>query len=338
MPVEPPPRIGDGQTHDGRFHGDPLRDGCRTARNLLRTGEVTLALQVLEALHLADADPEPVATCLSSLVECRLARGEVALAGRVADRLLPLADVPGPAGALAQHALGGLAAARGDHEAAATHHVSAGALLGPVLDDAETVPWRSGAALALARLGRHREAATLAAAQVELALAGGSPYAVAQALRTAAATNSDGRRLLLLRRACAALDGFRADRLKAQIGTDLAVLLILQGDPAHEALGLLRAAEEYAGREDLFPLQQRVRGLLERLGEEPRRIRSETLASLTATEQRAARMAADGLTNREIATQLGVTVKAVEWHLSHVYRKLGIRSRTSLSASLGVPA
>ena len=333
MLVEPPP-----QTRGGQLPDDPVQAGCLAARDHLRTGEVTRALQVLEALPLDDAAPEPAATGLSSLVECRLARGEIALARRVAVRVQPMADVPGPTGAHAQHALGELAAARGDHEAAATCHAAAGVLLGPAPDDAETVPWRSGAALALTRLGRHREAAALAEAQVEVALTSGSPYAVAQALRTAAATNSDGRRLLLLRQARATLDGVRADRLSAQIGTDLAVLLTLQGDPAREALCLLRTAEEYAGREDLLPLQQRVRGLLERLGEQPRRIRSETLASLTATEQRAARMAADGLTNREIATQLGVTVKAVEWHLSHVYRKLGIRGRTSLSDSLGVPA
>jgi DNA-binding CsgD family transcriptional regulator len=30
-----------------------------------------------------------------------------------------------------------------------------------------------------------------------------------------------------------------------------------------------------------------------------------------------------------------VTIKAVEWHLSHVYRKLGISSRTNLSTTLG---
>ena len=46
-------------------------------------------------------------------------------------------------------------------------------------------------------------------------------------------------------------------------------------------------------------------------------------------------MAADGLTNRQIANQLVVTVKAVEWHLSHVYRKLGIRSRNDLATALG---
>ncbi|MFC6343473.1 helix-turn-helix transcriptional regulator, partial [Nocardioides hankookensis] len=61
----------------------------------------------------------------------------------------------------------------------------------------------------------------------------------------------------------------------------------------------------------------------------------ETLASLTAAEQRVARLAATGLTNREIADQLVVTVKAVEWHLSHVYRKLGIHSRGALSTALG---
>jgi DNA-binding CsgD family transcriptional regulator len=68
----------------------------------------------------------------------------------------------------------------------------------------------------------------------------------------------------------------------------------------------------------------------------PRRILSETLASLTVTEQTTARLAASGLTNREIAAQLEVTVKAVEWHLSNVYRKLNISGRTGLAESLGI--
>ncbi len=59
------------------------------------------------------------------------------------------------------------------------------------------------------------------------------------------------------------------------------------------------------------------------------------MAALTVSERRVARMAADGLTNRQIASELVVTVKAVEWHLSHVYRKLGISSRTNLSTTLG---
>jgi DNA-binding CsgD family transcriptional regulator len=42
-------------------------------------------------------------------------------------------------------------------------------------------------------------------------------------------------------------------------------------------------------------------------------------------------LARDGMRNREIADLLGVSVKAVEWHLSHVYRKLGIRSRNDLA-------
>jgi DNA-binding NarL/FixJ family response regulator len=49
-----------------------------------------------------------------------------------------------------------------------------------------------------------------------------------------------------------------------------------------------------------------------------------------------ARLAADGLTNKAIAGQVEVSVKAVEWHLSRVYRKLGIRSRTGLAAALGL--
>ncbi|WP_323794544.1 helix-turn-helix transcriptional regulator, partial [Nocardioides sp.] len=74
---------------------------------------------------------------------------------------------------------------------------------------------------------------------------------------------------------------------------------------------------------------------LERLGEAPRRRESEALAALTAGERRVAALALDGLTNREIAEQLVVSVKAVVGHLSKTYRKLGVRSRGALVAAIG---
>jgi DNA-binding CsgD family transcriptional regulator len=58
---------------------------------------------------------------------------------------------------------------------------------------------------------------------------------------------------------------------------------------------------------------------------------------LTETETRVAAMAADGLTNKQIATTLFMGVSTVEAHLSHAYRKLGIRSRAGLGAKLVTP-
>ena len=55
---------------------------------------------------------------------------------------------------------------------------------------------------------------------------------------------------------------------------------------------------------------------------------------LTATEQRVVDLAAEGLSNKEIALQLVVTVHTVEAHLSHAYAKLGIRSRRQLPRRL----
>jgi DNA-binding CsgD family transcriptional regulator len=305
--------------------------------DLVRAGRITEALQVLDAPDPC-ADALPAVRHAAALTECHLARGDLARALSTAEYVRPFTSYDGPAGALAAYTLGETASAQGDADLARLRYAEASHRLGADLDDPNDVPWRAGAALALTRLHQQREADLLAREHLSLARASGSPYALAYALRTASTTNADGTRLGLLREAQSVLTQVEALRLAAQVDTDLAVLLTLQGDAAAaaKAVILLRRAEAYAGREDLFPLQTRIRGILERIGEVPRRILSETLASLTVTEQTTARLAASGLTNREIAAQLEVTVKAVEWHLSNVYRKLKISGRTGLAESLGI--
>ncbi|WP_329136396.1 AAA family ATPase [Streptomyces sp. NBC_01476] len=58
------------------------------------------------------------------------------------------------------------------------------------------------------------------------------------------------------------------------------------------------------------------------------------LTALTSTERRVALLVAQGATNRETATMLTVSVKTVEAALTRAYRKLGVRSRTTLSRAL----
>jgi DNA-binding NarL/FixJ family response regulator len=53
---------------------------------------------------------------------------------------------------------------------------------------------------------------------------------------------------------------------------------------------------------------------------------------LTTIEQRVAVLVAEGRTNPEVADELGLTDKAVEWHLSRAYRKLGVHSRGELTS------
>ncbi|RVU27737.1 LuxR family transcriptional regulator [Streptomyces antnestii] len=53
---------------------------------------------------------------------------------------------------------------------------------------------------------------------------------------------------------------------------------------------------------------------------------------LTAQEQAVARLVAGGLSNQETAAELFISVKTVQYHLTHIYTKLGIRSRSELAA------
>lgn len=74
---------------------------------------------------------------------------------------------------------------------------------------------------------------------------------------------------------------------------------------------------------------QRARAELGRIGG-----RAATRRSLTETERRVAQLVASGHTNREVADTLFLAVKTVEWNLSRIYQKLGVRSRSELAAML----
>jgi DNA-binding CsgD family transcriptional regulator len=73
---------------------------------------------------------------------------------------------------------------------------------------------------------------------------------------------------------------------------------------------------------------------LEATGETVRKRTVETLDELTPQEAQVARLAADGQTNPEIAAQLFLSPRTVEWHLSKVFGKLGISSRKELRSAL----
>jgi len=331
----------------------PVDPDVMAAVRHLYAGRVADSLRLLEqpaATPRGRADQVLAAACT---IEARLARGELAVAMRTARDLHTELSLDGdhavadaaddPVAAVAHHSCGELAAALGGNEDALAHQLRAGRLLagtrrtphGPHL-----LPWRGSAAIALVRLGRGREGLELATEWHEVATASDSPIARAHALRVLAVVGPGPDRTERLQEARGLLAEGAAPRLLAQIHADLAALLLLQ-HPRHtpdadRAVRMLREVEEYAGREELAPLQARVRELLERAGEGPRRHHREVLATLTHVEQRIARLAADGLTNREIAEQMVVTVKVVERHLSRVYRKLEIRSRSRLPAAFGL--
>ena len=56
---------------------------------------------------------------------------------------------------------------------------------------------------------------------------------------------------------------------------------------------------------------------------------------LTAAQTRVAQLVVSGLTNREIAAKLYMSIRTVETHLTKIYRELGIRSRAQLAGAIG---
>lgn len=101
-----------------------------------------------------------------------------------------------------------------------------------------------------------------------------------------------------------------------------------------EARARLSAGLDLAHQLGARVLQDRAEAELRAAGARPRRAAVSGPDSLTPSERRVTVMACAGDTNREIAQKLFVSVKAVEAHLAHAFRKLGITSRRELAQAL----
>jgi DNA-binding CsgD family transcriptional regulator len=86
---------------------------------------------------------------------------------------------------------------------------------------------------------------------------------------------------------------------------------------------------------DMDGFAERARRELLATGAKVRKRSVETNHDLTAQEAQIARLAGNGLSNPEIAAQLFISSRTVEWHLRKVFMKLGITSRRQLRTPFG---
>jgi DNA-binding CsgD family transcriptional regulator/tetratricopeptide (TPR) repeat protein len=192
---------------------------------------------------------------------------------------------------------------------------------------------RSTAALARSALNQPREARALAAEELDAARAFGAPRAVGIALRTMALVGP-GPGIPRLHESVAALEGSEARLELARSLVELGSAIRRTGG-RRESRGPLRRGLDLAYKCGGTLVADRAREELLVSGARPRRPQATGRDALTASERRVAAMATEGLSNREIAQGLFLSPKTVEMHLSHVYRKLGIHSRTQLARALG---
>jgi DNA-binding CsgD family transcriptional regulator len=100
----------------------------------------------------------------------------------------------------------------------------------------------------------------------------------------------------------------------------------------------LRTAYELFRDFGVDTFAERARLELEATGEHARKRTADTLGELTPQELQIARLAAEGHTNKEIATRLFISTSTVEYHLRKTFRKLGVTSRTQLARRIDASA
>jgi DNA-binding CsgD family transcriptional regulator len=190
-------------------------------------------------------------------------------------------------------------------------------------------PWRSGAALAYAKLGDLDEAQRLIQAELSLAESFGAAGPIGRALRALAAISEPAQALEALKAAVDTLEVSQAALERGRALVDYGSALRRAGR-LKEARAPLRAGLDIAQACGAEVLTRRAMRETTAAGGRPRRAALSGVASLTEREKQVASLAASGLSTREIATELFVQPKTVEFHLGHAYQKLGVRSRQAL--------
>jgi DNA-binding CsgD family transcriptional regulator len=194
-------------------------------------------------------------------------------------------------------------------------------------------PWRALAAGLADQLGRRDLALRLSAELSALAQRTGAPTAIAQALRVHGRLHGDV--AALSRSAQAAAE--TPDLLEYACSmTELGSAQAQHGQ-REQARETLRSALAAAHESGARTLADRARAELIAAGGRPRRAALKGVEALTPTELQVARLAADGLSNREMADGLFVSLKTVEQHLARTYAKLEIPGRGELASALDAP-
>jgi DNA-binding CsgD family transcriptional regulator len=195
-------------------------------------------------------------------------------------------------------------------------------------------PWiLSDLVEAAARSGRPERASGPVERMAEIAEANGADFALGIHARSRALLSEGDAAEQLYREAIE-----RLGRTRVRVALARAHLVygewLRRENRRVDAREQLRVAHELLTDMGMEAFAERARGELHATGETVRKRTVETLDELTPQEAQIARLAAGGETNPEIGAQLFLSPRTVEWHLSKVFMKLGIKSRRQLRSVL----
>ena len=233
-------------------------------------------------------------------------------------------------------ALAHVASARGDHEAV-LDALEPVAELSPntALDEPGFWPWQDFYAEALVATGRAEEADRFLRPHEQLSDRRSRPSTIARLARVRgrieAALGCREQAAAAFERALEHIEPLAMPYERALIEFAHGQFLRRNGRRRAASEQLTRARETFAALE-ARPALERCERELVACGLKPTRRGSDEQPDLTPQEQAVARLVATGRTNREVAAELLLSVKTVEVHLTRIYAKLGVSSRSQLAA------
>jgi DNA-binding CsgD family transcriptional regulator/tetratricopeptide (TPR) repeat protein len=230
-----------------------------------------------------------------------------------------------------------LAAARGNHAAVVESAQTIARTLHSGGDEPSIKPWRVLGAEALAALGDPASGDRMLRRHEERVDAEPLPHASAAAARARALVELAAGRIEAaeqhFRDALARVEALPIPFERAQTQLAFGGFRRRQGQRRHAAT-LLTAANRTFFELGAAPYVDRTERELAACGLTPSPRTAEGRWQLTPQELAVAHLVAKGLRNREVATELVVSVKTVEYHLANVFRKVAVTNRSQLTALL----